>query len=70
MNKLREIGIVTQVHYIPIPLHPYYKQLGYDVDSLPNTMNFYFQILSIPIYPKLSILKQFKVYKNLNKLLT
>ena len=70
MNKLRKIGIVTQVHYIPIPLHPYYKQLGYDVDNLPNTMNFYFQILSIPIYPKLSILKQFKVYKNLNKLLT
>jgi UDP-4-amino-4,6-dideoxy-N-acetyl-beta-L-altrosamine transaminase len=69
MNKLRKIGIVTQVHYIPIPLHPYYKQLGYDVDNLPNTMNFYYQILSIPIYQKLSILKQFKLYKNLNKLL-
>jgi len=69
MNKLREIGIITQVHYIPIPLHPYYKELGYDVDNLPNTMNFYSQILSIPIYPKLSIIKQFKVYKNLNKLL-
>jgi perosamine synthetase len=69
MNKLRKIGIMTQVHYIPIPLHPYYKGLGYDVDNLPNTMNFYSQILSIPIYPKLSIIKQFKVYKNLNKLL-
>ena len=69
MNKLRKIGIMTQVHYIPIPLHPYYKGLGYDVDNLPNTMNFYFQILSIPIYPKLSIFKQLKVYKNLKKLL-
>jgi UDP-4-amino-4,6-dideoxy-N-acetyl-beta-L-altrosamine transaminase len=69
MGKLRKIGIITQVHYIPIPLHPYYKQLGYDVDSLPNTMSFYFQILSIPIYPKLSIFKQLKVYKNLKKLL-
>jgi UDP-4-amino-4,6-dideoxy-N-acetyl-beta-L-altrosamine transaminase len=69
MGKLRKIGIITQVHYIPIPLHPYYKQLGYDVDNLPNTMNFYFQILSIPIYPKLSIFKQLKVYKNLKKLL-
>jgi dTDP-4-amino-4,6-dideoxygalactose transaminase len=69
MNKLRKIGIMTQVHYIPIPLHPYYKGLGYDVDNLPNTMNFYSQILSIPIYPKLSIAKQFKVYKNLKKLL-
>ena len=69
MNKLRKNGIVTQVHYIPIPLHPYYKELGYDVENLPNTMNFYFQILSIPIYPKLSFIKQFKVYKTLNKLL-
>jgi UDP-4-amino-4,6-dideoxy-N-acetyl-beta-L-altrosamine transaminase len=69
MNKLRKIGIITQVHYIPIPLHPYYKELGYDVDNLPNTMNFYSQILSIPIYPKLGIIKQLKVYKNLNKLL-
>ena len=70
MNKLRKVGIITQVHYVPIPLHPYYKDLGYNVDDLPNTMNFYSQILSIPIYPKLSITKQFKVFKNLNKLLT
>ncbi len=69
MNKLRTIGIITQVHYIPIPLHPYYKELGYNIENLPNTMNFYFHILSIPIYPKLSITKQFKVYKNLKKLL-
>ena len=70
MNKLRKNGIVTQVHYIPIPLHPYYNELGYDVENLPNTMNFYFQVLSIPIYPKLSIINQFKVYKTLKKLLS
>ena len=70
MNKLRKNGIITQVHYIPIPLHPFYKELGYDVENLPNTMNFYFQILSIPIYPKLSIIKQYKVYRTLNKLLS
>lgn len=70
MNELREKGIITQVHYIPIPLHPYYKELGYDVHDLPNAMNFYHQVLSIPIYPKLNILKQFKVYKNLRKLLS
>ncbi len=69
MSKLREIGIVTQVHYIPIPLHPYYKELGYEVDNLPNTMNFYSQILSIPIYPDLSIIKQFKVCFYLKKLI-
>ena len=61
---------MTQVHYIPIPLHPYYKKLGYEVENLPNAMNFYYQILSIPIYPKLSIINQFKVYKALKKFLT
>ena len=70
MNELRKNGIITQVHYIPIPLHPYYEELGYDVENLPNAMNFYFQVLSIPIYPKLSIIKQFKVYKTLDKLLS
>ena len=70
MNELRKNGIITQVHYIPIPLHPYYEELGYDVENLPNAMNFYFQVLSIPIYPKLSIIKQFKVYNTLDKLLS
>ena len=68
MLRLREKGIVTQVHYLPIPLHPYYQKLGYTMDDLPNAYSFYFQTLSIPIYPKLSFLKQKKVIKILNEL--
>ncbi len=68
MLRLREKGIVTQVHYLPIPLHPYYQKLGYTMDNLPNAYSFYFQTLSIPIYPKLSFLKQKKVIKILNEL--
>jgi len=68
MLKLRKDGIVTQVHYIPIPLHPYYKNLGYNTYDLPNAMNFYFQILSIPIYPKLNALKQYQVIKRIKKI--
>ena len=63
MIKLRKHGIMTQVHYIPIPLHPYYRSLGYSIENLPNAMKFYFQILSIPIYPKMSLSKQKKVVK-------
>jgi UDP-4-amino-4,6-dideoxy-N-acetyl-beta-L-altrosamine transaminase len=68
IQSLKELGIMSQVHYIPIPLHPYYKNLGYTVADLPNAMDFYYQILSIPIYPGLSIVKQRKVIKSLNKL--
>ncbi len=68
MLKLRDSGIVTQVHYIPIPLHPYYQELGYKIDEIPNALEFYFRVLSIPIYPKLSSIKQKKVAKKLVKI--
>ena len=70
MLKLREKGVVTQVHYLPIPLHPYYEKLGYSTYNLPNAMNFYFQILSIPIYPNLGKFTQNKVLKYLEKILS
>ena len=69
IQALRKLGIMSQVHYIPIPLHPYYKNLGYTVAELPNAIDFYQRILSIPIYPGLSILKQRKVIRSLNKLI-
>jgi len=69
MNKLRAFGIITQVHYLPIPLHVYYKNLGYTVEHLPNALNFYFQILSLPIFPKLRFYEQKKVLDSLKKLI-
>ena len=69
MERLRNEGIITQVHYIPIPLQPYYASLGYHCDNLPNTLNYYFQALSLPIYPNLTSLKQRKVMRKLRKIL-
>ena len=69
MHAMRKIGIMSQVHYIPIPLHPYYKNLGYKIDKLPQAIDFYFRVLSIPIYPGLSILKQRKIVRSLDKLI-
>jgi UDP-4-amino-4,6-dideoxy-N-acetyl-beta-L-altrosamine transaminase len=69
MIKLRELGIMSQVHYLPIQLHPYYKKLGYTTEQTPNALNFYFQILSIPIYPNLGWRNQRKVIRILNRLL-
>lgn len=69
MQKLRSCGIITQVHYIPIPLQPYYESLGYKCDNLPNALNYYLQTLSLPIYPKLTINKQRKVVRTLRQIL-
>jgi len=54
MNNLRRSGIVSQVHYIPVPMHPYYRQLGFDFNQYKHALNYYRECLSIPIYYSLS----------------
>jgi perosamine synthetase len=53
-HALREAGIGTQLHYIPIPCHGLYRSLGYTMDDLPEAQAYYEQALSIPMYPGLS----------------
>ena len=50
MNSLMESGIGTQVHYIPVPLHPFYRNRGYDLAEFPAAQRYYETGLSIPIY--------------------
>ncbi|MBT3359243.1 MAG: UDP-4-amino-4,6-dideoxy-N-acetyl-beta-L-altrosamine transaminase [Rhodospirillales bacterium] len=50
MAKLRERGIGTQVHYIPVHLQPYYRERYGDVE-LPGAMAYYNRCLSLPLFP-------------------
>lgn len=50
MLALRERGIGTQVHYIPVPAHPYYRRMGFRPEDYPHSLAFYESCLSIPIY--------------------
>lgn len=52
-EELKKNRIFAQVHYMPVYLHPYYRNLGYKKGECPIAENFYEEILSIPIYPKL-----------------
>jgi UDP-4-amino-4,6-dideoxy-N-acetyl-beta-L-altrosamine transaminase len=58
MQRLLDRGYVTQVHYIPIPTHPYYARLGYTMERLPETGRYYREALSIPLYVGLSDAQQ------------
>ena len=54
-QQLHANGIKTQVHYIPIHLHPYYrKQLGTGPGLCPVAERQYTRILSLPIFPTLT----------------
>ena len=41
MKKLSEKGITTQIHYIPIPMHPYYSSMGFNMKNLSNSFKYY-----------------------------
>jgi UDP-4-amino-4,6-dideoxy-N-acetyl-beta-L-altrosamine transaminase len=55
MTRLRERGIGSQVHYIPVYRHPYYRQrYGIDPAEFPNAERYYSRCLSLPFYPDLT----------------
>jgi len=55
MNRLRENNIGTQVHYIPLHLQPYYRDLlKTGPGDFPHAERYYERALSIPIYPQLT----------------
>ena len=55
MQELRDQGIGTQVHYIPVPTQPFYKEtFGYKDGDYPVAEKYYEQELSLPLYPGMS----------------
>lgn len=51
MHKLRDEGIGTQVHYIPLYQHPYFQKKMKDVaEYFPNMEKYYAQALSLPLH--------------------
>ncbi|MEM7557149.1 MAG: DegT/DnrJ/EryC1/StrS family aminotransferase [Cyanobacteria bacterium P01_A01_bin.84] len=55
-QKLAELGIQTGIHY-PIPCHlqPGFTDLGYQSGDFPHTEELAQQILSLPMYPGLTL---------------
>lgn len=68
MQKLRARDILTQVHYIPVPLHPYYRKLGCDLADYPQAQRYYEQALSIPLFYNMTEGEQTQVIEAINEL--
>ena len=55
MQELRDRGIGTQVHYIPVHLQPYYRnRYQYAPGKCPVAEAYYQRCLSLPLYPAMS----------------
>jgi dTDP-4-amino-4,6-dideoxygalactose transaminase len=53
-DYLRNNGVIVQVNYIPVYLHPVFQKLGYRQGQCPNAEEFYRREISLPIHTKLT----------------
>jgi len=53
-SALRAENIGVNVHYIPVPWHPYYRDLGYRRGGWPVAEDAYERLLSLPIFPSMT----------------
>lgn len=67
MNNLRDQGIGTQVHYMPLYRQPYYEKL-YGANKLPGAEAYFENCLSIPLYIGLTEEQQTSVENALKNL--
>ncbi|QWD94866.1 UDP-4-amino-4,6-dideoxy-N-acetyl-beta-L-altrosamine transaminase [Polynucleobacter sp. MG-Unter2-18] len=51
--RMRERHIGVNLHYIPVYLQPYYKDLGFSSGYCPIAESYYAEAISLPIFPTL-----------------
>lgn len=54
IQKLAGAGIASNVHFIPIPMLTFFKNLGYKIEDYPQAYNNYINEISLPLYPQLT----------------
>lgn len=69
MSKLRNYGIITQVHYIPLNFHPYFIKKKLKMPSNSNSNIYYKNCLSIPLFYKLNFKEQDFIIKKIKNLI-
>lgn len=55
INALRARGIGVSVHFIPIPLHPFFAAFaGREENQCPRALAMYQRLISLPLYPAMT----------------
>jgi UDP-4-amino-4,6-dideoxy-N-acetyl-beta-L-altrosamine transaminase len=50
MRALADLGVGSQVHYIPVHLQPLYQELGFSTSAYPEAEAYYQEALTIPLF--------------------
>jgi UDP-4-keto-6-deoxy-N-acetylglucosamine 4-aminotransferase len=68
-ESLRAQGIGVNLHYIPVHTQPYYEAMGFEPESFPQSMAYYREAISLPMFQGLTDDQQDEVVASLRKAL-
>lgn len=54
IEKMAELGVATNVHYKPLPMHTAYKAMGFDIKDYPNAYNQFANEITLPLHTRLT----------------
>lgn len=53
ISEVARHEVAVNVHFVPLPMLTYYKELGYDIADYPQAFHNYEHEISLPVYPQL-----------------
>lgn len=68
-RALRAAGIGVNLHYIPVYLQPYYRNLGFEVGHCPEAERYYGEAISLPMFAAFTEDQQATVVRTLESVL-
>lgn len=68
-EQMRLAGISVNLHYIPVPMQPWYRDMGFDATQWPEACRYYERAMSLPIFPALTAEQQQAVTDNLRQII-
>jgi dTDP-4-amino-4,6-dideoxygalactose transaminase len=70
IERLFEAGIGCSVHYIPLHLHPYWRdRYGLQAQSFPHSQHAYEQMVSLPLYTRMTEADVMRVADSIRRIL-
>jgi UDP-4-amino-4,6-dideoxy-N-acetyl-beta-L-altrosamine transaminase len=68
-DQLRQLGIGVNLHYMPVHLQPYYRDLGFHEGQFPEAEAYGASAITLPLYPSMSDQQQDQVVQAMRDVL-
>ena len=50
IERMAELGVATNVHYKPLPMHTAYRNMGFDIKDFPNSYDMFANEITLPLH--------------------